>query len=100
MKYIITPFKKMFNIKDKANIKEFWTYFTFLIFLISPLIGFIDGLSVIHKNYIIAFNIFFLIQFTTLGFRRLNETKFNKWLFLIPIVNLILAAFPPETENN
>ncbi|WOC39609.1 DUF805 domain-containing protein [Polaribacter sp. HL-MS24] len=98
MKYILTPFKKMFNIMDKASIKEFWTYVTFLIFFISPLIGFIDGLSVIHKNYIIAFNIFFLIQFTTLGFRRLNETKFSKWFFLIPIINLILAAFPAEEK--
>ena len=96
MKYIITPFKKMFNIKDKATVKEFWIYFTFLTFLISPLIGIIDGLSVIHKNYIIAFNIFFIIQFTTLGFRRLNETKFNKWLFLIPFVNLLLAVFPSK----
>ncbi len=99
MKYIVTPFKKILNITEKASIKEFWTYFTFLVFFISPLIGFIDGLSVINKNYILIFNIFFLFQFTTLGFRRLNETKFSKWLFLIPIVNLILAAFPPKTEK-
>jgi len=99
MKYITTPFKKIFNINEKANIKEFWTYFTFLIFLVSPLIGFIKGLSVINKNYIVLFNVFFIIQFTTLGFRRLNETKFSKWLFLIPIVNLILAAFPANDEE-
>jgi uncharacterized membrane protein YhaH (DUF805 family) len=96
MKYITQPFKKIFNIKDKANLKEFWVYFTFLLFLVSPLIGFIDGLGIINKNFIVAFNVFFLIQFTTLGIRRLNDTKFNKWLFLIPIVNLILASFPAK----
>jgi uncharacterized membrane protein YhaH (DUF805 family) len=37
-----------------------------------------------------------MIPFITLGFRRLNDAKFSKWLFLIPVVNLILAAFPSK----
>ena len=68
------------------------------VFFVSPLIGFIDGLSIISKNFIIVLNVFFIFQFTTLGFRRLNETKFSKWLFLIPIINLIFAAFPAKDE--
>jgi uncharacterized membrane protein YhaH (DUF805 family) len=100
MKYIIQPFSKIFNISEKATLKEFWIFFLFYVFLISPIIGFSRGLDFFGDNIALVLRIIFLIPFITLGIRRLNETKFNKWLFLIPIVNLILAAFPSETENN
>lgn len=96
MNYVIKPFKNYFNIKDKANIKEFWIFFLVFTFVISPLIGVVKGLELLNSNLILVINIFFLIPFLTLGFRRLNETQFNKWLFLIPLVNLIFASFPPK----
>ena len=100
MKYITQPFKKIFNISEKATLKEFWIFFLFYVFLISPIIGIFRGLDFFGDNIALVIRIIFLIPFLTLGIRRLNETKFNKWLFLIPIVNLVLAAFPPKIENN
>lgn len=98
MKYLIQPFQNIFNISGKATLKEFWVFFVFYVFLISPVIGFARGLDLLGDNITLALRIVFLFPFITLGVRRLNETKFNKWLFLIPIVNLVLAAFPPK-EN-
>lgn len=98
MKYLITPFKKYFVINEKSSLKEFWYFFLILTFLINPFIGFFKGFFDINYYAILTLRIFFLIPFLTLGFRRLNETKFSKWLFLIPFVNLILASFPVKEE--
>jgi uncharacterized membrane protein YhaH (DUF805 family) len=99
MKYIIQPFSNVFNITKKASVKEFWIFVLFYFFIVSPLIGFAKGLDLFGNNVAMVTRIFFLVPFLTLGMRRLNETKFNKWLFLVPIVNLVLAAFPPKHKN-
>ncbi|MFD1614930.1 DUF805 domain-containing protein [Gelatiniphilus marinus] len=98
MKYLITPFKKYFDISTKASIKEFWYFFLFYTFLISPMFGFLRGLYNINDNIALVIRIVLLIPFITIGFRRLNDAKINKWLFLIPFVNLILASSPSKPQ--
>jgi uncharacterized membrane protein YhaH (DUF805 family) len=34
----------------------------------------------------------------TLGFRRLNDAGYNKWLFLIPIAGVLLATTPQDNK--
>ena len=98
MKYILNPFVKIIDIKGQASQKEFWIYQAFFIFFIGPLIGFLRGLDSLNDTNALIIRLVFLIPGITLGMRRLNETKFNKWFFLIPFVNLILASFPAENE--
>ncbi len=97
MKYIVTPLKECFNITGKASLKEFWFFFIFYMFL-SFLLGLVRGFCCINEFVTSIIRISLLVPFITLGFRRLNETKFSKWMFLIPIVNLILASLPAESK--
>jgi uncharacterized membrane protein YhaH (DUF805 family) len=90
MKYYIDPFKKVFDFNGKSTKKEFWMFFLWQIVAMT-VFGVIQGLTGIEyigKAYLIAS----LLPFMSLGFRRLNEGGFNKLLFLIPFVNIILAS--------
>jgi uncharacterized membrane protein YhaH (DUF805 family) len=90
MKYLITPFKRVFDFKGTSNIKEFW-YFVLITTLIHIFIGLIkSSLDMYYLGDIIR--VITLLPFIALGFRRLNEAGINKFLFLIPLVNLILAS--------
>ena len=90
MKYFITPFKKVFDFNGKSTIKEFW-YFVLINIAIHFLLGLLE--SSINIEYIgEIFRIIVLLPFISLGFRRLNEVGINKFLFLIPFVNFILAS--------
>ena len=97
MNYLIDPFKKMFDFSGKSNRKEFWLFYLLLLFIFIV----IAFLSKIIDNYIITYGlrILVLIPFYAIGFRRLNDASITKWLFLIPIVNLILAAMPSKQED-
>lgn len=102
MKYLTTPFKKCFDFTGKSSVKEFWFFF-----IISLLISFfIGGLIGVLKKY--SYNIEYLrnvylfitiLPFYSLGFRRLNDAGVNKFLFLIPMVNLILAGLPSDSNE-
>lgn len=90
MKYFITPFKKMFDVTGKSTVKEFWLFFL-IDTLVAGVFGFISGIFGI--GYIgDAYLIVSCLPFIALGFRRLNDAGYNKWLFLIPIANLILVS--------
>lgn len=94
MKYFITPFKKVFDFNGKSTIKEFW-YFVLINVVIHFIIGLIE--SLINVEYIGEIvRIIVLLPFISLGFRRLNEVGINKFLFLIPFVNFILASLSPK----
>lgn len=89
----------MFNIRGRANLLEFWIFFLFLLVFVSPLLGIVRGMGIIEDTTADIIRLLFLIPFLTIGIRRLNETKFNKWLFLIPFVNLVLACYPAEKRE-
>lgn len=94
MSYIINPFANMFDFKGKSKPKDFWIFFLFLNIL-AVLIGFISS-ATNFENLRTIFSIIILIPLYAIGFRRLNDAGIVKWLFLIPLVNLILAAMPSK----
>ena len=94
MKYYIKPFKKMLDFTGKSTNKEFWLFFLFHV-IISGIIGFLRGLTGIEYLNEIYF-ICTLLPFIALGFRRLNDAGYNKWLFLIPFLNIVLACLPKK----
>ncbi|MGY5355587.1 DUF805 domain-containing protein [Wenyingzhuangia sp. IMCC45467] len=98
IKYYITPFKKMFDFKGTATLKEFWFFYginvliyLLLLFLKKPL-GFLIN---IHKVYMLLV----ALPHIAIGFRRLRDAGISSWLFLIPSVNLILAGLPSEKKK-
>lgn len=92
MNYYFEPFKKIFDFNGKSSLKEFWMYFLLNI-VASILIGVIRGFTDYHILREI-FLIVTLLPFIALGFRRLNDAGINRWLFLLPFINIILACFP------
>jgi uncharacterized membrane protein YhaH (DUF805 family) len=95
MKDYINAFKNIFNYRDEATLKEFWNFFIFY-FLFNIIIRFIvkrfSMPEYIHNTYIVIVS----LALISIGFRRLKNAGYSGWLFLIPIVNLILALLPEK----
>lgn len=99
MKYYLLAFKNIFNFKSESTIIEFWSFFivnAIVSFLFTVIIKILLEDTIILPLYRI---ITFLVLFS-IGFRRLKNAGFNGWLFIIPIVNLILAFFPEKRVRN
>lgn len=99
MNYYLKPFKKTFDFNGKSTNKEFWIFFLINLIL-SMLLGFFRGPLNIPAYVGDIFRGIILLPNIALGFRRLNDAGINKWLFLIPIVNFILAGFPSKDEDS
>lgn len=95
MKYLITPYKKIFDYTGTSTRKEFW-YFVLFNFLITAILSVLKSLMGFER-LVDVYSILFLVPFVALGFRRLNEVGVSKWLFLIPIVNFVLASLEPKS---
>ncbi|WP_304140451.1 DUF805 domain-containing protein [Mesoflavibacter zeaxanthinifaciens] len=95
MNYYFLALKKAFDFKTKSSQKEFW-YFYLINFLIFILIGFLERPLQIPKALILIYQVLILIPSISIGFRRLNDAGINKWLYLIPMVNIILACLPSK----
>lgn len=95
MKDYINAFKNIFNYKDEATLKEFWNFFLFF-FLFNIIIRFLDKRFTIPEYLYITYNVITTLALVSLGFRRLKNAGYSGWLFLIPIVNLILALLPQK----
>lgn len=95
MKNYINVLKNTFNYKDKASENEFWLFYV-LSFVIGVLIYFIEyrltGEGAFQKIY----TYLMLLPLLSVGVRRLRDAGFSGWLFLIPIVNIILATLPSK----
>lgn len=96
MKYFIEAIRKWNDFSGRTALKSFWIFF--LIFTLSAIpVSIIKSLTGIKYLFSI-YSTIMLIPYIAIGFRRLNDAGINKWLFLIPFVNLILATFPKK-EN-
>lgn len=100
MKDYLLGLKNVFNYRGESTIKEFWNFF-----IINILVSIV--ILILSKKYLSTelpsdiFRYLSLIPFYSLGFRRLKNAGYSGWLFLIPIVNLILASLPSkEIKNN
>jgi uncharacterized membrane protein YhaH (DUF805 family) len=92
MNYFIEAITKWRDFSGKTSLKEFWIFFMIFSLLGIP-IGFIQswtGFEHLNMVYIILM----IIPYLAIGFRRLNDAGINRFFFLIPLIGLILAAFP------
>lgn len=98
MKYYFRAIKNIFNYKGEASQEEFWSYFG--IGLIVNLIATILCKKLDLPGYVFTtYQTLSLLVLYPLGFRRLREAGFSGWLFLLPIINLILASLPKKESN-
>ncbi len=98
MKYFIEAIIKWKDFNGKSNLKSFWMFFLIFSLLGFP-IGFIQswiGFEYLNMVYLLLM----IIPYLAIGFRRLNDAGINRFLFLIPFVNLILAVFPSKKLDN
>lgn len=98
MKYFIEALKRWNDFSGKTNLKSFWIFFLVFSLLGFP-IGFIRSLTGFEHLFTI-YSTLMLVPFAAAGFRRLNDAGINRFLFLIPFVNLILAVFPSKNKLN
>lgn len=98
MHYIINPFKKIFDFSEKSNISEFWI-FELVIFLMFFGYGIVQRILGIPEYISNILAIVLILPTVSLGFRRLNDAGINRWLFLIPIVNIILVSLPGKDDK-
>ncbi|MDG2357014.1 MAG: DUF805 domain-containing protein [Polaribacter sp.] len=96
MKYFIEGLKKWRDFSGKTDRKSFWMFFLIFNLLVIPfgIVGKLINIGNLSKIYMLLT----FIPFIAIGFRRLNDTGKNRFLFLIPIVNLILAAEPSKEK--
>ncbi|TXD45730.1 DUF805 domain-containing protein [Polaribacter sp. IC073] len=96
--YFLKPFINILNFKGRSNLKEFW-YFVLINFGISLILVMTKKIHGIDKIDI-YYRYVYIIPLISLGFRRIQDTGKNGFLFLIPIVNFILSAFPGDERKN
>ena len=95
MKDYINAFKNIFNYKDEATVKEFWNYF-FVNIIINVIVRLLVKKFSLPEYLYNIYTVIVLLALISIGFRRLKNAGYSGWLFLIPIVNLILALLPQK----
>lgn len=92
---LIKPFKQILDFEGRASIPEFWIFFGFTL-LLSFFLGILNALFNLPEIVRTSFLVIVGFVNLSLGFRRLNDVGVNKFLFLLPFVNLILAGLPSK----
>lgn len=91
----INAFRNILDFNGNSTRKEFWNFF-----FINMLVNIIVRLAVkyfsIPDYFYNVYIVITLLAFIAIGFRRLNNAGKTRWLFLIPIVNLIFALLPEK----
>ena len=100
---IAMTFSKYFDFKGRATRREFWTFYIFLLLLLTTLQlseGILSGIGLGAFNGLA--NIVSLITFIpniSCAVRRIRDTGKNVWFALFPIVNFILLFFPSAPQE-
>lgn len=87
---ILKPFKEYANFKDRANRKEFWTFFI-IVFAVSFIFKAINVLSLS-----LIWSLFVFIPFLAVSVRRLHDINFSGWwvlLNLIPFIGWVILLY-------
>lgn len=99
MNYFLIVLQKYAQFTGRARRSEYW-YFSLIAFVISFVLGFIDGiLGFDNMGFGLLSGLFqlgILIPSIAVGVRRMHDVGKSGWFLLIPIYNLILAL----TEGN
>ena len=94
MHYIIDPIKNTLDFDGKTSLSQFWFFFVAYVLLgiFFTIISSVLKIEAIKNIY----RILMLLPLISISFRRLNDAGFIKWLFLIPLAGIVLAAFPSK----
>ncbi|MBL1279081.1 MAG: DUF805 domain-containing protein [Fluviicola sp.] len=87
-----------FNFKGETSRFDFWSFYFIYFITIIPL----TILCTILDSQIIAF-IYITIMYIpsiSIGFRRMHDVNQSGWLFLVPIVNIILSCRAKEDNSH
>jgi uncharacterized membrane protein YhaH (DUF805 family) len=99
MNYFLIVLQKYAQFTGRARRSEYW-YFSLIAFVISFVLGFIDGiLGFDNMGFGLLSGLFqlgILIPSIAVGVRRMHDVGKSGWFLLIPIYNLVLAL----TEGN
>lgn len=95
MKYYILGLKKILDFRSEATLNEFWMFFIFNI-IVNVIFTIICKKLNFHESVYQVYRITSVFAIISLGFRRLKNAGFPRWLLLIPIINLILASMPQK----
>ena len=95
MKDYLNAFKKIFNFRDEATLKEFWNFLIFN-FIVNIILRFLSKRFLLPEYLHDTFTAIATLALVSVGFRRIKNAGYCGWLFLIPIVNLILALLPQK----
>lgn len=95
MKNYLNVLKNTFNYQGKSSVNEFWL-FVVVNFLIGTLIYFVEYRLTGQEMFQKIYTYLMLLPLLGVGVRRLRDAGFNGWMFLIPGVNMILAALPTK----
>lgn len=100
MKDYINAFKNIFNYKDESTLKEFWNFFIINL-IVNVIIRFLVKRFFLPEYLHNIYSVIILFTLISIGYRRLKNAGYSGWLFLIPILNIILALFPQkETKKS
>ncbi len=93
MKEYIDAWTKMFQFNGTASLRSFWLFFLIhiVVIIVITIAGKYFFASEIPGN---IYTLVGILPLYMLGFRRLRDANLSPWLFLIPIVNIILAVLP------
>jgi uncharacterized membrane protein YhaH (DUF805 family) len=95
MKNYFNAFARMFNYTDEASLTEFWSFFI-INMMMNIIIRIVVRLFDLHVYFHNAYIVIAILALVAIGFRRLKNAGYSGWLFLIPIVNLVLALAPEK----
>ena len=96
MKYYFLAFRNIFNFKKEATLNEFW-YFFIINLLVSFIVAFLISKVFPNDRYLLSiYRVIDVFIIFSVGYRRVKNTGFSGWLFLIPFVNLIFASLPEK----
>lgn len=88
------------NFEGRARRSEYW-YFVLFNFLISLVLGFVDGaLGLMDFGISTVYSIAVIVPSIAVAIRRMHDVGKSGWFCLIPIYNIILAATDGEPNTN
>ena len=100
MKDYINAFKHIFKYKDESTLKEFWNFFIINL-IVNVIIRFLVKRFFLPEYLHNIYSVIIFFTLISIGYRRLKNAGYSGWLFLIPILNIILALFPQkETKES
>ncbi|MFC6269229.1 DUF805 domain-containing protein [Frigoriflavimonas asaccharolytica] len=97
MKNYFNSLANLFNFNKKISLKVFWIFFGVMMIL-NIIMRSLYMREIITIEIYNVYTILILLTFISFGFRRLKDAGFSGFLFLIPILNLILAGFPSKKQ--